>query len=367
MEDRAVIVEGAAAFQAPCAGDRSDAACRMHIDRAVPRTRESIAETKIGALVVADELGESFNGFHRRSGDPRCPLRIARAQMFGQFARRVGISLEIVPIGFVVAEQAMHHRAGERAVGTRANEYRQVRLPHGSVHVNIDGDDLGTALLAGAGGVGHHINLGIHRVGAPDHDQVGFRHLARVGAREEASAGDKAGPGRIDADGGNEAGIFLGVPQPMDAVAHHIAHRAGIQIWPHGLGTVGLFGMDELFGHAIERLVPRDRNELATALRASSPQRLLQAIGMMHAFRITRDLRADHASGIGIVLGAADATDGVVAENLDLERAGRWAIVRTDGREEAGADGLIHRERSLPPSGHGEQCRSSPAQRPQRD
>jgi hypothetical protein len=153
------------------------------------------------------------------------------------------------------------------------------------------------------------------------------------------------------------------------AVAHHIAHRAGIQIWPHGLGTVGLFGMDELFGHAIERLVPRDRNELATALRASSPQRLLQAIGMMHAFRITRDLCADHASGIGIVLGAADATDGVVAENLDLERAGRRAIVRTDGREEAGTDGLIHRERSLPPSGHGEQCRiaaAAPALKPPR-
>jgi hypothetical protein len=148
--------------------------------------------------------------------------------MLGELARRIGILVEIVPVGFVVAEQAVHHRAGERAVGAGADQYRQIRLPHRSVHVNVDGDDLGVTLFAGARRVRHDVDLGVHRVGAPDHDQIGFRHLPRIGAGKEAGAGDEAGPGRIDADGGKEAGIFLGMPEPIDAVTHHIAHGASV-------------------------------------------------------------------------------------------------------------------------------------------
>ena len=154
--------------------------------------------------------------------------RIARAQMLGELARRVGVAIEIIPVGFAVAEQAMHHRAGERAVGAGPDQHRQIGLLHGGVHVDVDDDDLGAALLAGAGRVRHHVDLGVDRIGAPDHHQIGFRHLARIGAGELAGAGDEAGPGRIDADGGEEAGIFLGMAQAVDAVAHHVAHGAGV-------------------------------------------------------------------------------------------------------------------------------------------
>ena len=122
-----------------------------------------------------------------------------------QLARRVGVLVEIVPVRLAVAEQAMHHRAGERAVGAGLHHHREIGLLHRAVHVDVDRDDLGAALLAGAGRVRHHVDLGVHRIGAPDHDQIGFRHLARIGTGDAAGAGGKAGVGGVDADGGMEA------------------------------------------------------------------------------------------------------------------------------------------------------------------
>ena len=146
----------------------------------------------------------------------------------------------------------------------------EIGLLHGAVHVDVDRDDLGAALLAGARRVRHHVDLGVDRIGAPDHDQIGLRHLARIGAGDPAGAGGKAGVGGVDADGGMEAGIFLGVAQAVDAVAHHQAHGAGVVVGPDRLRAVAPLGLEELLGDEIERVVPGDRLELARALRRRS-------------------------------------------------------------------------------------------------
>ena len=343
MKDAAIVVEGAAALVTPGAGDRGDAACGVHVHRAVARAGEAVAEAEIGALPLADQPGEGLDGLDRTAGDARRPVRIARAQMFGKLARRVGVALEIVPIGVLVAEQTMHDRTGERAVGAGPDQHRQIGLLHGAVHINVDRDDLGAAFLAGARRVGHHVDLGVDRIGAPDHHQIRHRHLARVGAGELAGAGDEAGPGRIDADGGEEAGIFLGVAQPVDAVAHDVAHGAGIEIGPHRLGAVRPLGAEELLGDEVERVVPGDRREVAAALGAGAAQRLGQPIRMMHALGVARDLGADHPRRVGVVRGATHAADRLIAEHLDLERAGRWAIVRAGRRGDfLRAEALVH-------------------------
>ena len=330
VKDLAVIVERAAAFVTPGADHGGDAACRVHIDRAVARTRKSIAEPEVRALVLGDEVGESFDGFDGQPviRDAHSGSRVRKCS--ASFPRRVGVALEIFPIRLVVAKQAMHHRAGERAVGAGPDQHRQVGLPHGAVHVDVDGDDLGAALFAGARRVRHHVDLGVHRIGAPDHHQIGLRHFARIGAGKLAGAGDEAGPGRIDADGREEAGIFFGMPQPMDAVAHDVAHGAGIVVRPDRLRAVGLLGAQELLGDEIERVVPRDRRELAAAFGAGAAQRMLQAIGVMNALGVARDLGADDARGVGVVLGAPDPADGVVCRRPRLRarrsrdnRAGR--------------------------------------------
>ena len=51
---------------------------------------------------------------------------------------------------------------------------------------------------------------------------------------------------------------------------------------------------------------------------------------MMDALGIAPDLLADDAQRVGIVLGAPNPADRVFVEHLDLERAGRRAIMGAD-------------------------------------
>ena len=95
----------------------------------------------------------------------------------------------------------MHHAAGERAVGAGPQDDLDVGLLHGVVVVDVDGRDLGAAFLAGAHRMRHHVDLGIHRVGAPDHDKVGDAHLARIDAGDLAGADRKSDASDVGADG----------------------------------------------------------------------------------------------------------------------------------------------------------------------
>ena len=216
----------------------------MHVDGAVALAREAVAEAEEGALASCRRASRRPRSPRPAAGDRRGPGGVAAAQMRLELARAVGVALEVVPIGVAVAEEHVHDRAGERAVGAGAHEQGHVGLLHGGVHVDVDGDDLGAALLAGPHRVGHHVDLG-DRVGAPDHDAVGLRHLARIGPGELARAGDVAGPGHVGADGGVLAGVFLDVAQAVDAVAHHEAHGARIVVGPDGLGAVAALGLQE--------------------------------------------------------------------------------------------------------------------------
>ena len=56
---------------------------------------------------------------------------------------------------------------------------REIGLPHRLGVVDVDDDDLRAALLPRAHRVGHQIDLGRDRVGAPDDDAVGLRDLRR--------------------------------------------------------------------------------------------------------------------------------------------------------------------------------------------
>src|SRR4029453_2668134 len=135
--------------------------------------------------------------------------------------------------------------------------------------------------------------------------------------------------------------------QAIDAVAHHQAHSAGVIIGPDTFGAVTLLGLDELFRDQIECVVPGDFLELARPFFSLAPQGMQEPLRMMLALGVTRDLRADHSRGVVVVFRAMHAPDRALGEQFDLERAGRWTIVRT-GRIANPlclweADGLIHR------------------------
>ena len=92
MIDGAVVVEGAAAFVPPGAGDGGDAACRVHIDGAVALAGEAVTEAQEGAWVRADERCHGFDGVHGDAGDRGGPLGRARGEVRFEFLRAVGVA-----------------------------------------------------------------------------------------------------------------------------------------------------------------------------------------------------------------------------------------------------------------------------------
>src|SRR6185437_7584992 len=93
-----------------------------------------------------------------------------------------------------------------------------VGLLHGVVVVDVNRRDPGATLLLGARSMGHHIDLSVHRIGTPDHDQVRHAHLARIHARYLAGADGKADARDVGADRVIKPRIFLYMGQAIDAI-----------------------------------------------------------------------------------------------------------------------------------------------------
>src|SRR5947209_6375988 len=139
--------------------------------------------------------------------------------------------------------------------------------------------------------------------------------------------------------------------EAVDAVAHHEPHGAGIIIGPYRLRTeFALRGVEA--GHDfVQRLIPGDALELARALRPDAALRIEQPVGMMDALGIARDLGADDARGVALQLGAAHPPDPFALDHLDIQSAGRRAVVRTGGMADVDPGVLIHgrRDSTEPP------------------
>ena len=124
--------------------------------------------------------------------------------------------------------------------------------------------------------------------------------------------------------------------QAVDAVAHHVAHGAGIEIGPDGRGAVLGFRLQHglcRLGHGI---VPGNALELAGALGTLALERMQQPVRMVDALGIARHLLADHAQRVAVVLRAADPADSAFVQYLHLEGAGGGAVMRAD--RDAGLD-----------------------------
>jgi hypothetical protein len=139
---------------------------------------------------------------------------------------------------------------------------------------------------------------------------IGFRHFARIDARDLADPGGEAAERRIDADGGVEARILLRMAQPVDAVAHDETHGAGIVVRPHGFGAVTLLGPQQSLGRDVESVLPRRGDEFAAPFRALAAQRRREPVPVVHPLGVAGDLGADHPGRVVIVRGAVNASDG---------------------------------------------------------
>ena len=259
-----------------------------------------------------------------------------------QFGRTVGVALEIGTIGIAFAEQHMHDAAGEGTVGAGAQDDFDIGLLHGVIVVDVDSRDPGAAFLARTAGVGHHVDLGIHRICAPDDDQVGDPHFARIDAGNPPGADGESDACDVGAYCGIEPGVFLDMGESVDAVAHDNAHRPGIIMRPHQLRAETSLRRVEPRRDLVKRLVPRNPRELTRPLRSRAAMRIDQPIRMVDAFGVPADLGADHTRGIGLQLGTAYPPDRGIVDHLDVQRAGRWAIMWTGGMPDLDLGALVH-------------------------
>src|SRR5262249_60964378 len=102
---------------------------------------------------------------------------------------------------------------------------------------------------AGADRVDHHVDLGVDRIGAPDHHEVRLRHLARIDAGDAAGTCGETGIGGRHANSGVEARVALHVAQTIDAVAHDETHGPRVVVRAQGLRAVHVPGAARSVGH----------------------------------------------------------------------------------------------------------------------
>ena len=165
----------------------------MHVGGTIAAAAEPVMAADEGGLALPEQPGEGHDLLHRKAGDLRRPLRRAFGDMGCQFVRRVGVAAKVIPVGIALLEEDMHDAHRQCAVGARPHGEVHVGLLGGARAVRIDHDKLRPALL-GLHGVGHDVDLGVHRVAAPDHHQIGMLvDLAHVGTALGADTGDPAG------------------------------------------------------------------------------------------------------------------------------------------------------------------------------
>ncbi len=141
---------------------------------------------------AAVEPCEGHDLLDRQAGDGGRPLRRLVGKMRLDLGAEVGVTREISAVGEALLQQHVHHREGQGGVGARAQHQPDVgRLDSGRA-INVHDHELGAALLAGLGNVGHGIDLRRHGIAAPHDDEVGRRHLARIRPQKSADAGTPA-------------------------------------------------------------------------------------------------------------------------------------------------------------------------------
>ncbi len=152
-------------------------------------------------LVPPHKASKSLDLINENARDRACPFRRARGEMRLKPLRIIRIAGHIVAVGQAFTEQHMQsprrrrrrlYRGAAQCRDRPASPCRcgRCRRPRSS-----------PALLAGAHGVGHHIDLGRDGIGAPDHHAIGLRHLTRVGPAQCPCPGQKTGPGHVGAEG----------------------------------------------------------------------------------------------------------------------------------------------------------------------
>ena len=313
----------------------------VQVGGAVTAAGEAEATADEGAAGAAIQRRKRLDLFHAQPGDAGRPVRRSGGEMGLQRRGVVGVARHVLVVGVAVAKSHVHHGAGECRVRARPQSQMQVRRGGGAGAIGIDDHQLGAPLLACAGDVGHGVDLGGHGVAAPHHDQVARRHLPRIGPGDPAHAGGPTGEGDRGADSVLTAGIAHGVGQAVQPIPVDQPHGPRRVERPHGFRPMARRHVAEGSRDTVQRFVPANTAELSAALRAGAQQGMGQPIRMVDALGIARDLGADHARRVWVV-GPTHRADARAVDDLNIQCAGRRAVVRANGTVGLRASGKRH-------------------------
>ncbi len=304
----------------------------MHGRSAIARASEAIARPHEASFCTAIERGEGLDLCDREPCERRRPTGRRITEMRFNAGIPIGEAREEVPVGQPVAEQNMDRRRRQRAVRAGLEHQMHVGLFGSAGAVRVDHDEFRAPRFPRPGHMGHEIDLGVHRIAAPDDDHVAFQHFQRVDPVTRADAYVPASLGDVHADRVVLPCVALGMAEAMNAVTLHAAHCAGVEIRKHRLGAVALLGLQQALGDFVEGVVPADRSKgvAARAARADAAERLGETVGVMDPLGIARDLRADDARRVAIALAAADLADPVRRHPLNVKRADARTVMWAD-------------------------------------
>ncbi len=296
-----------------------------HALQAVVHTDGCRGERAVIARQLADLLGGNAADLGRTLGRP-----LQRA--FTQCGKAYGVLRDVVVIEPVVRDEFVHQGIGQRGVGAGTQLHMVVALLGGVVAPGVDAHQLG-AIALGALRVSPEMQIAGDAVAAPDEDELAVFELLDVQPHLAADDRLESGLARGGANGAVEqAGAELVKKARRHAFALYETQRAAVGIGQDGLRVTG-GNLLEPLGDVVQRFVPAHRGELAAAFGADSLHRLQQAVWVIGALGIARDLGAQRAVRGGMV-GVAAHADGHAISHGDEQGAGVGAVVRAGGAHE---------------------------------
>ena len=181
------------------------------------------------------------------------------------------------------------------------------------------------------------------RVAAPDQDQAGVGEILRLDADRRADRVEIALEAGLRTDRARQAaGAHLLEEASGYPLLLQPAHRAGIGVGQHGLGSPFVDDALQPGRDRPECLLPGDALEAAAALRPHAPQRMRQPVGVVYPLQITVNLAAQRALRDGVI-GVAPDVERPPAGSIyrDLPAAGVRAVMRAGAGHDADRRSLL--------------------------
>ena len=265
-QQRAAVRVGVGAGQRRQAGERT----ARHPAVVVARDTDADADERARARAIATREGDDRRRVE--ADDGRDALGRPGLHVLGERLEAERRALDVVVVHEAVGEQHLHDGQGQRAVGAGPHREMLVRLQRRRRAIRIDDDDV-RASLPRLLDERHHVDRGVRRVDAPQHDEVGADHLLGVVARDLAEGRAPAAVGCRHADRSVEPAGAERVEQRMPGKELDLPHRAGVRERQDRLAAVPRHDLAPASRDLRERVVPGDALEAALALGADATQR----------------------------------------------------------------------------------------------